>query len=74
MVHIVLGHDEAYDELVSALGQVQVVVVGVVIYQSFVCSTPASENMSDLHVMAFHCDDISAPLLPKRRVHDTYKS
>jgi hypothetical protein len=66
MGHIVLGYDEGYDELVSALGQVQVVVVGVVIYQSFVCSTPASENVSDLHVMGFHSDDISAPhLLPK---------
>lgn len=63
MVHTVLGHDEAYDELVSVLGQVQVVVVGVVIYQSFVCSTPVSENVSGLHVMGFHCDDLSAPLL-----------
>jgi hypothetical protein len=63
MVHFVLGHDEGYDELASAQGQVQVVVVGVVIYQSFVFSTPASENVSDLHVMGFRCDDTSAPLL-----------
>jgi hypothetical protein len=69
MAHIFLGHDEAYDELVSVLGQVQVVVVCVVIYQSFVCTTPASENVSDLHVMGFHCDDISAPLLLPKAEH-----
>jgi len=66
MLYFVLGHDEGYDELASALGQVQGVLVGVVIYQSFVCSTPASENVSNLHVMGFPCDDISVPLfLPK---------
>lgn len=63
MSYLIMVHVEAYDELVSVLGQVQVVVVGVVIYQSFVCSTPVSENVSALHVMGFHCDDISAPLL-----------
>jgi hypothetical protein len=59
----VSGHDGGYDELASALQQVQVVVVGVVTYQSFVCSTPASENVSDLHVMGFCCGHISVPLL-----------
>lgn len=63
VAHTVSGHDEGYDELASALERVQVVAVGAVTYQSFVCSTPASENVSDLHVMGFRCDDISVPLL-----------
>jgi hypothetical protein len=65
MSHIVFGHDEGYDVLASGLEQVQVVVVDVVTYQSFVCSTPASVNVSDLHVMRFLCDISALLLLPK---------
>jgi hypothetical protein len=57
-----LKHDEGYDELASALGQVQEVLVDVVICQNFVCSTPAYENASDSHAMGFPCDDISVSL------------
>jgi len=56
--YFVFVHDEGYDELVSAQGQAQEVLVGVVIYQSYVCSNPASENVSDLHVTGFCCHDV----------------
>jgi hypothetical protein len=46
-LYFVSEHDEGCDELVSALGQVQEVLVDVAVCQNFVCSTPASENASD---------------------------
>jgi hypothetical protein len=39
------------------------VLVDVAVCQNFVCSTPASENASDWHVMGFPCDDTSVPIL-----------
>ena len=72
--YFVFGHDEGYDELVSAQGQVQGVLVGVVIYQSYVCSNPASENVSDLRVMGFCRDAWVQLLLPKNRTHYVCKS
>jgi len=56
--YFVSVHGEGYDELVSAQGQAQEVPVGAVIYQSYVCSNPASENVSDLHVTVFCCHDV----------------
>jgi hypothetical protein len=58
ILYFVFGHDEGCDELVAAQGQVQGVLAGAVIYQSYVCSNPASENVSDLHAMAFCCHDV----------------
>jgi hypothetical protein len=63
ILYFVFWHDEGYDELVAAQGQVQGVVVCVVIYQSYVCSNHAAENVSDLHVMGFCCHDLWIQLL-----------
>ena len=75
ILYFAFGHDEGYDEPVSAQGQVQGVLVGVVIYQSFVCSNPASENVSDLHVMGFCYHDAQVQLLlPKTEKNYVWKS
>jgi hypothetical protein len=50
ILHFVFGLDEGYDELVAAQGQVQGVLVGAVICQSFVCSDSVSGNVSDQHM------------------------
>ena len=54
----VFGHGEGYDEPVSGQGQAQAARVDVAIYQSCVCSDPASENVSDLHATGFCCRDV----------------